>query len=289
VYTIKLHTLYRQTPVSTEKKVFIDNTIKLPEPPKPEISETSSEDEAELEIIRYEAEKREAIENGIREGIDLLESELRERIDREREEMLELAQKTADGIREDSRQTANLAMEAAQQDAEHIRIQANDDGYREGYAAAKEDIFKKYNSAVDEAINLLDEIKSIKDSYVRESEFELISLIYTICEKILHNELTQSPAVIRSIIADAAKAYRNSVSVKISLPDNEEARLITADGTFLKKILPHVRDIDIELIDEAAEGTVVLDDGTDVTDASVPTQLEFLREILDNSRKLPEE
>jgi flagellar assembly protein FliH len=263
--------------------------VKLPEIPKPESGEETAEDEAELAIIRYETEKREAIEIGIKEGIERLETELRERIHREREEIIEIANKTAEGIREDSRQTANLAMEAAQQDAERIRIQANDDGYREGYAAAKEDILKKYTAAVDEAINLLDEIKSKKDGYFRENEFELISLIYTICEKVLHSELTQNPAAVRGIIADAAKAYRNSVSVKISLPDNEEARLITADGTFLKTILPHVRDIDIELVDEAAAGTVVLDDGADVTDASVPTQLEFLREILDNSRKLPEE
>ncbi|MDR0992883.1 MAG: hypothetical protein LBL87_08345 [Ruminococcus sp.] len=180
-------------------------------------------------------------------------------------------------------------MEAAQQDAERIRIQANDDGYREGYAAAKEDAINKYTVSIDEAVRLLDEIKSKKDSYFRENEFELISLIYTICEKILHNELTQSPAAIRGIIADAAKSYRNSVSVKISLPDNEEARLITADGTFLKTILPHVRDIDIEIIDDAPEGTVVLDDGADVTDAGVPTQLEFLKEILHNSRQNAEE
>jgi flagellar biosynthesis/type III secretory pathway protein FliH len=178
-------------------------------------------------------------------------------------------------------------MEAAQHDAEQIRIQANDDGYREGYAAAKEDAFEKYNAGIDEAVSLLDLIKSKKDAYFRENEFELVSLIYTICEKVLHNELTQSPAVIRSIVADAAKAYRNSVSVKISLKDNEESRLIAADGTFLRQILPHVRDIDIEILDDAPDGTVIIDDKNDVTDASVPTQLEFLREILDNSRKAP--
>jgi flagellar assembly protein FliH len=263
--------------------------VKMPELPKPDSILETVEDEAEQTLIRYEREKRDAIEAGISEGIDRIEGELRERISREREEIIELAKKTAEGIREDARQTAIAAMEAAQQDAERIRIQANDDGYREGYAAAKEDALGKYTAAIDEAIRLLDEIKSRKDGYFRENEFELISLIYTICEKILHNELTQSPGIVRGIIADAAKAYRNSVSVKISLPDNEESRLITADGTFLRTILPHVRDIDIDILDDAPEGTVVLDDGHDVTDASVPTQLEFLKEILDNSRKIPEE
>jgi flagellar biosynthesis/type III secretory pathway protein FliH len=176
-------------------------------------------------------------------------------------------------------------MEKAQHDAEQIRIQANDDGYREGYAAAKEDALAKYNSAIDEANRLLEEIKQNKDQYFRENEFELVSLIYTVCEKVIHDELTQTPAAVRSIVADAAKAYRNSVSVKISLPDNEESRLIQADGTFLRKILPGVQYIDIEILDDAPEGTIILDDGKDVTDASIPTQLQFLKEILDNSRK----
>jgi flagellar assembly protein FliH len=210
---------------------------------------------------------------------------LREQIERERAEIIEIAEKTAEGIREDSRLTAETAMEKAQHDAEQIRIQANDDGYREGYAAAKEEAFAKYNSAIEEVYNLLDEIKQKKDQYFRENEFELVSLIYTVCEKVIHAELTQTPAAVRSIVADAAKAYRNSVSVKISLPDNEQSRLIQADGTFLKKILPGVQYIDIEILDEAPDGTIILDDSKDVTDASIPTQLQFLKEILDNSRK----
>jgi flagellar biosynthesis/type III secretory pathway protein FliH len=263
--------------------------VKLPEPPKPEYTGESDNDFAEREALRYEREKREEIEAGIKEGMDELEQFLRDRMNRERDEIIELAKKTAEEIREDSRISAETAMEKAQQDAEQIRITANDEGFREGYAAAKEEIFAKYNDTIDEAVRLLDEIKQSKEGYFRENEFELVSLIYTVCEKVLHSELTQTPAAVRGIVADAAKAYRNSVSVKISLADNEESRLITADGTFLKKILPGVSYIDIDILDDAPAGTVILDDGKDVTDASVPTQLEFLKEILDNSRKSADE
>jgi flagellar assembly protein FliH len=271
--------------VSFDNAVVIDNTVKLPPAPVEEVPGESPEAAAERELLRFEREKRDAIEAGIKEGLDRLEETLREKILRERDELLETAKKTADGIREDARQTAETAMEAAQHDAEQIRIQANDDGYREGYAAAKTDALDKYTAAIDNVSLLLEEIKARKDGYFRENEFELVSLIYTICEKVLHSELAQNPAAVRSIVADAAKAYRHSVSVKISLHDNEEARLIAADGAFLQQILPYVKDIDIEILDDAAPGTVIIDDGNDVTDASVPTQLEFLREILDNSRK----
>jgi flagellar assembly protein FliH len=282
---IKLNTLYRRTPVDFGNSVVIDNTVRMPEMPKPISEDESPDDIAARETLRFEREKRDAIEAGIKEGLDRLEKNLHERIEREREEIIETAKKTAEGIRDDSRLTAETAMEKAQQDAEQIRIQANDDGYREGYTAAKTEVFAKYNASLDEVVNMLDEIKDRKDRYFRENEFELVSLIYTVCEKVLHCELSQTPTAIRSIVADAAKAYRNSVSVKISLADNEEARLIKADGTFLREILPGVKFIDVEILDEAKDGTIILDDGKDVTDASVPTQLEFLREILDNSRK----
>jgi hypothetical protein len=68
------------------------------------------------------------------------------------------------------------------------------------------------------------------------------------------------------------------------MADNEESRKLKTDGTFIKQLIPFVEHIDIEILEDAPEGTVILDDDSEITDASVPTQLDLLKEILRNTR-----
>jgi flagellar biosynthesis/type III secretory pathway protein FliH len=261
--------------------VTIGNTVYIPG------SEKANETAEHMEIIAERDRKRlmdEAIERGIAEGVEKALASHRSKFQDEADRILYKAKQNAELIESDARSAVKTAMEIAQKDAEELRAKALEDGYKEGYDAAKTEALEKYNKYIDAVAKLLSDINTRKDAYFSSNEAELRATVYVIAEKIVKGELEIHPEAVERIIADAAKKYRNSKYLKISMPDNEEARKLKTDGSFIKQLIPFIEHIDVELLEDAPEGTVILDDDSEVTDASIPTQLDLLKEILRNTR-----
>lgn len=106
-----------------------------------------------------------------------------------------------------------------------------------------------------------------------------------IAKKITLSELKTDKDAIFRILKQAAKNFRNSDYIKISLSQLDVSEEVVSDMDFIKSVVGHSKDIEVELLKDAEEGTVILDNGSEIIDASVPTQLELLREILENGKK----
>ena len=108
--------------------------------------------------------------------------------------------------------------------------------------------------------------------------------VMELVRKITLTELKTDPHILEEIIAQAAKNFRNSDFVKISLAKGEVSEKLKTDAKFLKERISFIPDIEIEILPEAEDNTVILDNGSEIIDASVPTQLDFLQEIIKNTR-----
>jgi flagellar assembly protein FliH len=277
-----IKSIYR-TPLAMPitQSVTIGNTVYIPK------AEPLHDLETEPQVSSEEENKKaieEAIEKGINEGLEQVLSGMRTRTQEEQDKIIATAKESARQIEEDARHAAFSAMEISRREAEELKAKAIEDGFAQGYQKAKEEISDKYNKYIDAAAKLLSDINARKESYFHSNEAELRATVYVIAEKMVKSELTVRPEAVEDIIADASKKYRNSRYLKISMADNEESRKLKVDGSFVKQLIPFVEHIDIELLEDAPEGTVILDDGDEVTDASIPTQLELLKEILKNTR-----
>jgi flagellar biosynthesis/type III secretory pathway protein FliH len=257
--------------------VAIGNTIYIPNPSGDTDTQANEGQSAENAV-------QEAIDKGIEEGINRVLAGLKERAQEESDRLIHIAKESARQIEEDARAAVHSSMELAQKDIDEMRAKALEDGYKEGFETAKAEAFEKYDKYVDAAAKLLADISARKESYFLSNEAELRATVYVIAEKIIHAELQIHPEAVENIIADAAKKYSNSKYLKISMADNPESRKLKVDGSFVKQLIPFIKDIDIELLDDVPENTIVLDDQSEVTDASIPTQLDLLKEILRNTR-----
>jgi flagellar biosynthesis/type III secretory pathway protein FliH len=262
------------------ESVAIGNTVYIP---KAETEQVSEAPQIDAEAENQKAIE-EAIEKGINEGLDRVLANMRAQTQTEQDKILAIAKESAKQIEEDARLAAFTSMESARRDADELKAKAIEDGYSQGFASAKEEIIGKYNKYIDAAAKLLSDINARKESYFNSNEAELRATVYVIAEKIVKSELKIRPEAVEDIIADAAKKYRNSRYLKISMADNEESRKLKVDGSFIKQLIPYIEHIDIELLEDVQENTIILDDGDEVTDASVPTQLDLLKEILKNTR-----
>lgn len=168
----------------------------------------------------------------------------------------------------------------AEADAEIIRKTAAEKGYSEGNEKSKVTA-EKYLSA---AAELVSQATAQKEAYYISHKDELIETACFLAEKLIATKLSEDKSIIANIAANAAKDFRNSERVKISLASADISAEATADIDYLKSLIKGIPDIEIEILENAKTGTVVLDNGSEIIDASVPTQLDFLKEIMENSR-----
>ena len=266
-----------------QEPVVIDNTVYIPQ--ENDDNNFVSEEELRKKHLEEKAaeEKRfnDAVNAEVRRIIEMRSAEL----EQQRINILDAANKAAKATAEDAKKTTAAVLERASKECAILKEKAKAEGFKEGFDEGKKQSMEKCSKYIDASAQLLSDINAHKDAYYISNEKELRETLFLMVQKITKAELKTDPAVIERIIADAAKGFRNSDYIKISLADGEVSREIKTDEKLIKKLIPFIPDIDVEILPDAEEGTVILDNNEEIVDASVPTQLDFLKEILKNTRE----
>lgn len=263
--------------------VVIDNRVFIP-----------TEDEETGEVIspeeqrRIEDEERAERERRIQEEVDARVAKVlndrSEALERERKRIIEDAKNEAASITADAKATTMAVIDKANKECVKIKEIARQEGLTQGFSQGKEESLDKYKKYIDAAGKLLAEINARKEAYYISNEEDLRATVFEVAQKVVHAELKASPEVIENILADAAKNFRNSDYIKIILKEEDMTERFKTDEKLINKIIPFIPDIEIVFDNDTEDGTIVLDNGSEIVDASIPTQLDFLKEILNNTR-----
>lgn len=162
--------------------------------------------------------------------------------------------------------------------------QAKKDGYAQGYGEGKAQAQQECAGALTSAKALTDGIRAEKDALLRSYEQELTETALGIAEKILLHEIRQESAHVRDILRQAAKNFRSADHLTIRVSSLDVSEEVFSDLSFIQEIVGNDTHIDIELANDVESGTVILDDGREILDASVNTQLQMIREIAEGRR-----
>lgn len=270
-------------------KVAIDNTVVMPEPPEDSDEFLSFREKKEREEeerqrkLREQVETESRIQREIEAGVERQMNERHMVINGERDRILEEAHQQAETIIAEAKSAAMHYLRQAENDNAIAAEKARKAGYTDGFASGKKESLAKCETYLKAAAGFLDEINSRKEAYYISNREEMKETVLELVKKITLQEIKTDPRIIEGIIAQAAKNFRNSDYVKISLANGEVAQKLRTDANFVKELIPFIPDIEIEVLNEAEENTVILDNGSEIIDASVPTQLDFLREIVKNT------
>lgn len=267
-----------------QEPVVIDNTVYIPQENDDDNNFVSEEELRKKHLEEKAAEEKrfnDAVNAEVRRIIEMRSAEL----EQQRINILDAANKAAKATAEDAKKTTAAVLERASKECAILKEKAKAEGFKAGFDEGKKQSMEKCSKYIDASAQLLSDINAHKDAYYISNEKELRETLFLMVQKITKAELKTAPAVIERIIADAAKGFRNSDYIKISLADGEVSREIKTDEKLIKKLIPFIPDIDVEILPDAEEGTVILDNNEEIVDASVPTQLDFLKEILKNTRE----
>ncbi len=255
--------------------VAIDNTVVV----KPKAVEIDDDDIDEVEEKNRQIEQR-------------IQIEVSNRLAAQQRALSEKEKKAFEDIQNQKNKIVSEALLQAKKikdDAEHdaiiIKENAREKGYEEGLEDGKREAVEQQQKNIDATVKLLADINQAKESLYISHENEILDLAYEITQKITLSEIKTDKSIVFNIVKQALKSFRNSDYVKISLAKSDVSADVVTDEEFLKKIAGNIPYIDIELLPDAKSGTVLLDNDKEIIDASVPTQLDLLKEILNNSKK----
>ena len=198
----------------------------------------------------------------------------------EGEKALAEAKQKAENIFRTTEQQAAQYAEQAKKQAEEIFAKAQEDGFAKGH----DDGYKK---GLMKCKDMLLELKGISEQIVAERaelydeyESEIFDTVMEIVNRITLNSLAQKDkAIVKKTVKEAGKAFRGSEFVKISLAKTDICEEMPADAEFFRKLLTNVKTVEIEVLKDAPSGTVIIDNGSEITDAGIMTQLKMIEEL----------
>lgn len=289
-------------------EVDITNISGLPRPEQPieapaqteeeQAEETESIDGGESEVAQTEEEKAPPEPRFTREEILVQrETELlvhEREVERLRGELAELresyieqgkavileAKRRADGIIRGAEQQANEIIGNAEATRGDIQIKARAEGFEQGRRDGVAACVAEGQSVLDEARAYVQSINDSKAALFEKYEADIFETVMEIANKVTLNSMAvKDGTAAKKLIKKAAKDFRNSELIRITLEENGATTELVGDYELLKSLCGGTANVEVELLPDAAPGTVIVDNGQEITDAGIQTQLKMIREL----------
>ncbi len=202
---------------------------------------------------------------------------------------------------EESLLQAAKILEAARAEAELIKnnayeegfTQGKQDGYNTGFDAGMQEGMEEGERGyvqkvqeLEEAVkSYIEDVQLEKDKILESHMDDLKEIALAIGEKIVRISLKSDPRVVERMIIAATDKLRKSAWAKIYVGSmGGSGTDLKADPRFLQQ-LEHLSDnVKIVLMDGVEPGTCIVERPEEIIDVSVSTQLENIREIMNNAR-----
>ncbi len=225
------------------------------------------------------------------EGMEDLEFLSQTEIPQEERELDEREQLLAD-----ARAEAETLLADAREQAAKIQEDAREAGYEAGYASGYEDGRQKVEAAFQEELEArllafegdikaaLHAVETAKEQCLRNYMEDLKDCAIAIGEKVIQISLRSSGEVIKQMIISATEKLKKTAWVKIYIDKYDYDMMMEADADILSE-LSHLSDnIKFIVMDKEESGNCIIEMPEEIVDVSVNTQMENIKDILENVR-----
>lgn len=276
--------------------VDIANTLSIPvpEPPEPPEGERVPEYIKAVNEEAYAEPEISAEENLARRESELA---LREReVEERQKELAELkaqyieqgkaviveAKRRAEGILQNAEQEAAEIVSDAEKNRDDVFIKARAEGYEQGKKDGVAACLTAGQSVLDEVREFSDNINEQKAELFERYEKEIYETVMEIANKVTLGSMSvKDGTAAKKLIKKAAKEFRNTQFIRITLDENGATAELSGDYEYLKELCAGAEHIEVELLKDAEVGTVIIDNGEEITDAGIRTQLKMIKELGD--------
>lgn len=198
-----------------------------------------------------------------------------------------IAQEEAQRLLVETRQNIEAMMQGAQEEGRRMAEEARNNGYLEGFDQGFNQAMGEFKSEhepqVMELANLLEHISNYRDEQVAQSERELMSLVVTVAEKVIGQEIKTDPRAVVNMMYQTLDANRREDNIRITISPDLMPVEAKASAEIKKLVAQAAPNAVIHVDEDAAHGVCRIETGRGITDLSLDTQLDNIKNMLTES------
>lgn len=210
----------------------------------------------------------------------------------EESEEEEIDQAYIEKLLEEAESKARTLVNDARAQAEYLRRQAYQEGHEEGRQAGIRETYDEQKRILDEEVaelqaNISEVLQSVsveKEKLLEQYVDDLKKISLAIAEKIVQTSLQSSSDIIKRMILAATDKITKKQWAKIYITKCNTGVSMEVDAEFLEALSRLSDNVKIVTMDNGEEGTCIIELPDEIIDASVGTQLENIKDILNNVR-----
>ncbi len=249
----------------------VEAVEEIPAEPEVSVEEILAERESELAAREREIEERQR---------EL--AELKEQYIEQGKAVIVEAKRRAEGIVQSAEQEASEIINDAEKNRDDVFIKARAEGYEQGKKDGVAACLAAGQGILDEAREYSDSINEQKSELFAHYEKEIYETVMEIANKVTLGSMSvKDGTAAKKLIKKAAKEFRNAQLIRITLDENGASTELAGDYEYLKELCAGAEHVEVELLKDAESGTVIVDNGEEITDAGIRTQLKMIKELGD--------
>ncbi|MCI8645275.1 MAG: hypothetical protein HFE76_00445 [Firmicutes bacterium] len=191
---------------------------------------------------------------------------------------------------------AEALLERAKEEADEIRREAYDRGFEEGREDGKaagrkqareeeeEQTHLRIQHLEEEIAQYVADMNHEKEKILEEYLDDLKNISLAIGEKIVQTSLKSSSEVIKRMIIAATEKLKKTAWARIYVAKTGDDMEIQGDAQLLRELAKLSDNVKIVIMEDTEPGTCIIELPQEIIDISTGTQMENIRDILNNAR-----
>lgn len=165
-----------------------------------------------------------------------------------------------------------------------------EDGKTKGEKEAREEFQEEYSQLLkkleDEVLQSITQVEREKQEFLDRHIENLKNISLSVAEKIIQISLKSSEEVIKRMILVATEKTKKKEWAKIYIGTSGQSIQVQGDPNFMKELSNLSENIKVIMMNEQEYGTCIVELPDEIMDISVTTQLENIKDILNNAKLL---
>lgn len=199
------------------------------------------------------------------------------------EAQLEAQRRQAKEIMRDAERFSGETRAAALREADQLREQARREGFQKGCEQGRIQALAENAETLDALVQLMRDLDRGREALFKQHEQQLVDLALEIARKVVADRIEQDDEGFVRIFKKAVEGLSGQKIVRLSVSERQ-LEFATTHSDYLRAMVQDAEKLEVQVIEGAAPGTVIVDTEDESIDASVEKQLEVLEQSVEDAR-----
>ncbi|MHC1695490.1 MAG: FliH/SctL family protein [Eubacteriales bacterium] len=170
-------------------------------------------------------------------------------------------------------------MKQTEDEAAEIFEQARQTGYKKGYSEGVMASKKENKALTDKLVELINAIEHKQDSFLDDNRNSVIILACDIVRKIIDRQLESDDEAFVNIFKKATRDLYGKKHIRLTVSAYEK-NFVTSSSEYLLSLVKGADGIEIDVLEDAARGTCIIETDDEIIDASAKVQTDTIEQAL---------